>query len=60
MKGLTKLLVAAPLVLATGSWSWISTVCAHEFIVKPQQLRVESGAKLPFAILKATLVFSIR
>jgi NADPH:quinone reductase-like Zn-dependent oxidoreductase len=58
MKGLTKLLAAVPLVLATGTWSWISTVHAHEFIVKPQQLRVESGAKLPFNIL-ATHFFMI-
>lgn len=31
---------------------------AHEFIVKPAQLQVESGAKLPFRF-KATLVFSV-
>jgi hypothetical protein len=46
MKALTKLLV-----MATGTWSWISTVDAHEFIIKPQQLRVEGGAHLGDALL---------
>jgi uncharacterized GH25 family protein len=58
MKTLTKVLVAAPLVMATGTLSCISTVHAHEFIIKPQQLRVESGAKLPFNIL-ATHFFMV-
>src|SRR5215510_15369328 len=54
MKGLNKLLV----ILATSTLPYVSTVDAHEFIVKPQQLRVESGAKLPFTIL-ATHFFMI-
>lgn len=54
MKGLTKLLV----VLATGTLPYVSNINAHEFIVKPQQLRVENGAKLPFSIL-ATHFFMI-
>ncbi|HSE84934.1 MAG TPA: hypothetical protein VLJ79_01795 [Candidatus Binatia bacterium] len=52
MKGLNKLLV----VLATSTLPYISTVDAHEFIIKPQQLRVESGAKLPFSILATNLM----
>ena len=35
-----------------------SQLSAHEFIVKPAQLQVESGTKLPFRF-KATLVFSV-
>ena len=35
-----------------------SQLSAHEFIVKPAQLQVESGIKLPFRF-KATLVFSV-
>ena len=35
-----------------------SQLGAHEFIVKPAQLQVESGIKLPFRF-KATLVFSV-
>lgn len=58
MKGFTKLLGAAPLLLATGMSTGSATLQAHEFIVKPQQLRVESGAKLPFNIL-ATHFFMI-
>jgi len=54
MKRLNKLLV----ILATSTLPYVSTVDAHEFIVKPQQLRVESGAKLPFTIL-ATHFFMI-
>ena len=48
MKTLTKLLVAAPLVLATGTLSCISTVHAHEFIIKPAHFRAEPGTKVPF------------
>ncbi len=58
MKGLIKLLAAAPLLLSTGMLTRSATLYAHEFIVKPQQLRVESGAKLPFDIL-ATHFFMI-
>jgi uncharacterized GH25 family protein len=54
MKGLSRLVV----VLATGALPYVSAVDAHEFIVKPQQLRVESGAKLPFTVL-ATHFFMI-
>jgi uncharacterized GH25 family protein len=39
-------------------WVWIPSLCAHEFIIKPQQLDVENGAKLPFSIL-ATHVFIV-
>jgi hypothetical protein len=46
------------MLLATGTRSWVSTLHAHEFIIKPQQLRVEGGAKLPFNIL-ATHFFMI-
>jgi hypothetical protein len=35
MKALTKPLAAALLVMATGTWSWISTVQAHEFMPFP-------------------------
>ena len=35
-----------------------SQLSAHEFIVKPAQLQVESGTKLPFRFT-ATLVFSV-
>jgi hypothetical protein len=35
-----------------------SQLSAHEFIVKPAQLQVESSIKLPFRF-KATLVFSV-
>ena len=58
MRRLTQLLTAVLLLLAMGTGSWISTVRAHEFIIKPQQLRVEGGAKLPFNIL-ATHFFMI-
>jgi hypothetical protein len=58
MKGLTKLLAAAPLLLVTGMLTRSATLQAHEFIVKPQQLRVESVVKLPFDIL-ATHFFMI-
>jgi uncharacterized GH25 family protein len=58
MKTSTHLLLAVPLLLATVTLSCAPTVHAHEFIVKPQQLRVESGAKLPFSIL-ATHFFMI-
>jgi nickel transport protein len=46
-------------LLAT-TWSAIFTASldAHEFIVKPAQLQVESGAKLPFSIL-STHVFMV-
>jgi uncharacterized GH25 family protein len=54
MKTLTKLLG----VLAIGTLPCVATIHAHEFIVKPQQLQVESGAKLPFSIL-ATHFFMI-
>lgn len=54
MKRLNKLLV----VLATSTLPYVSTVAAHEFIIKPQQLSIESGAKLPFSIL-ATHFFMI-
>ena len=48
MKGLTKLLAAVPLVMATSTWSWISTVRAHAFIIKPakaQRARFEKFSK---------------
>jgi hypothetical protein len=35
MRRLTKLLAAASLVMATGTWSWIATVQAHEFMRFP-------------------------
>ena len=35
-----------------------SQLSAHEFIVKPAQLQVENGIKLPFRF-KAKLVFSV-
>jgi uncharacterized GH25 family protein len=54
MKTLTKLLG----VLAIGTLPCVATIHAHEFIVKPQQLQVEGGAKLPFSIL-ATHFFMI-
>jgi uncharacterized GH25 family protein len=54
MKMLSKLLG----VLATGTFPCVATIHAHEFIVKPQQLQVESGAKLPLSIL-ATHFFMI-
>jgi uncharacterized GH25 family protein len=54
MKTVAKLLGA----LAIGTLPCVSTIHAHEFIVKPQQLQVESGAKLPFNIL-ATHFFMI-
>ena len=54
MRGLTKLLV----MLATGTMPYVSNINAHEFIIKPRQLRAESGAKLPFNIL-ATHFFMI-
>jgi uncharacterized GH25 family protein len=54
MKTLAKLLGA----LATGTLPCVATIHAHEFIVKPQQLQVESGAKLSFSIL-ATHFFMI-
>ena len=38
MKALTKLLTAVPVVVATSIWLWISTVHAHEFIIKPASL----------------------
>ena len=48
MKTLTQLLVAPPLVLATGTLSCISTVHAHEFIIKPAHFRAEPGTKVLF------------
>jgi hypothetical protein len=39
-------------------WACAAAAHAHEFIIKPTQLQVESGAKLPFNIL-ATHVFMI-
>jgi hypothetical protein len=57
MKGLTKLLAVSPLLLGIGM-TRITPLHAHEFIVKPRQLRVESGAKLPFNLL-ATHFFMI-
>jgi hypothetical protein len=48
MKGLAKLLVAVLLLLTTGTWSLISTVRAHAFIIKPakaQRARFEKFSK---------------
>ncbi len=47
MKGLTKLLAVVLLLLAMGTWSLISTVHAHEFIIKPASLRVNARDKVP-------------
>lgn len=44
--------------VAVSMWAWAPVAGAHEFIIKPAQLRVESGAKLPFNIL-ATHVFMV-
>jgi uncharacterized GH25 family protein len=46
------------LCVAASLWAGLPVVGAHEFIVKPAQLHVESGAKLPFNIL-ATHVFMV-
>jgi uncharacterized GH25 family protein len=58
MKGLTKLLAAVSVVLATAIGWWISAVHAHEFIIKPALLRVHVGDKVPFSVL-STHVFMI-
>ena len=55
MKGLTKLL---HVVLATSIWSWISTIQAHEFIIKPAALRVNAGDKVPFSVLSTHVFMS--
>ncbi len=44
--------------IATSLLSYPSLAGAHEFIIKPSQLQIESGAKLPFSIL-ATHVFMV-
>ena len=58
MKGLTKLLVAVLLLLAMGTWSLISTVHAHEFVIKPASLRVNAGDKVPFSVLSTHVFMS--
>jgi uncharacterized GH25 family protein len=58
MKGLTKLLAAVPVVLATAIWWWISAVHAHEFIIKPAALRVNAGDKVPFSVLSTHVFMS--
>jgi hypothetical protein len=35
-----------------------SQLGAHEFIIKPAQMQIETGIKLPFRF-KATLIFSV-
>lgn len=47
--------VAAPLPMMIAMQ--MGAAQAHEFIIKPAQLQVESGAKLPFSIM-ATHFFS--
>ena len=54
MKGLTEFVG----VLAMGMFAFVTNIHPHEFIVKPQQLRVESGVKVPFSIL-ATHFFMV-
>ena len=54
MKGLTKLLM----VLATGTLPLVSTIQAHEFIIKPAALRVNAGDKVPFSVLSTHVFMS--
>jgi uncharacterized GH25 family protein len=54
-----KILIARSSVLAVAfCLTLFSSSRAHEFIIKPAQLQVESGAKLPFSIL-ATHYFMV-
>jgi hypothetical protein len=54
MTRITKLLAAVPLVVATSTWLWISTVRAHEFIIKPAALRVNAVIKCLSAFFRPT------
>jgi hypothetical protein len=58
MRRFAKLLAAVPLVMATSIWLWISTVRAHEFIIKPASLRVNAGDKVPFSVLSTHVFMS--
>jgi uncharacterized GH25 family protein len=56
-KSTALVVIASPLLLMMIGMQ-IDSAHAHEFIIKPTQLRVESGAKLPFSIM-ATHFFMV-